>query len=181
MKLYRKELKKYDDGSIRSVYNFEKIEKIDDLKRFMLAIQNKFGTLNNIIVKNETSDNKILLYKKYKNLKEFCKDYQYENFEKFNIYEFLGVNLHFKIDITNNFIDIYQKKSDLLNQNDIDNYSYYLFENGLIVRYDKNNSNCSYLNEDNIWVEDNSLIPLICNPNYDYEEIDDPLEKKNYN
>ena len=50
MKLYKKDFKEYNDGSIRSIYNFEKIKKLDDLKEFMMLIQKKYGTLENIIL-----------------------------------------------------------------------------------------------------------------------------------
>lgn len=177
MKLYKVDSKNFDNGDIKKVYRFEQLKNLDDLKNFLLLIKNYYGEISEIIVKKDIGTNEIVFYKKYQEFEEFVNNYNLNNFKEFNIYEFLGNNMHFKIDILNNLIDIYQGSENTLIDGKIIDYEYYRFESGLIVRFNKGNAHCDYLDNNN-WVSKNSLITLIDDAAYKYEIIENPLEIK---
>ena len=176
MQLYKKENKRYKDGSTRNIYQFEHLNNCEELKKFIFSLQKKFGNIYNIIVKKYCI--KEWIYYHFDNYNDFVKNYNCEDIEEFNIYEFLSDGMHYKIDTVANLIYIYKLNS--INQQDSDNYEYYKFNSNLIVRYNNDNANCYYLDNNNEWVYKGSLISLIEDPAYKYEIISDPLsEKKN--
>lgn len=178
MKLYKQSSNNYEDGSKRDIYNFETLKTNDELKNFMILIQNQYGNLFDIIVKKYQIGNEVLFYHRYNDLNDFLDKYNKENIQEFNIYEFLSNNMHYKIDTLQNTLDIYQK-SNIDEINEVANYEYYRFSSGLIVRYNTKNAHCDYLNDDNEWISNNSLITKVDDAAYDYEIIENPVTTKN--
>lgn len=179
MKLYKQSSNDYEDGSKRNIYNFESLQNCDELKSFMVLIQNQYGKLFDIIVKKHQINNQVLFYHRYNDLNEFIGKYNKENIQEFNIYEFLSNNMHYKIDTLKNTLDIYQKNIIVDEENQTENYEYYRFDSGLIVRFNLRNAHCDYLNDDNRWVSNNSLLSMVDDAAYRYEIIENPLEIKN--
>lgn len=179
MKLYKQSSNDYEDGSKRNIYNFESLQNCDELKSFMVLIQNQYGKLFDIIVKKHQINNQVLFYHRYNDLNEFIEKYNKENIQEFNIYEFLSNNMHYKIDTLQNTLDIYQKNIIVNEENQTENYEYYRFDSGLIVRYNQANAHCDYLSDDNEWISKNSLLSMVDDAAYTYEIIENPLETKN--
>lgn len=179
MKLYKQSSNDYEDGSKRNIYNFESLKNCDELKNFMLLIQNQYGKLFDIIVKKYQTNNEVLVYHRYNDLNDFVEKYNKENIQEFNIYEFLSNNMHYKIDTLKNTLDIYQKNVIDEEVSETANYEYYRFSSGLIVRYNPKNAHCDYLSDDNEWISNNSLLSMVDDAAYDYEIIENPLEAKN--
>lgn len=174
MKLYEKSITKYSDGSIRNIYHIEPLKSCNELKGFLLSFQNKFGDICDIIVKRYVGRNEVLFYKRYADLYYFLKGFELADIKKFNIYEFLCSDMHCVIDTEKDIIDIY--RSEDIVEPESDNYEYYKFSSGLVVRYNNENGRCCYLDENNKWVRKNSLQSIIDDAAYAYKIIDDPLE-----
>lgn len=177
MNLYKKESITYENNSKRDIYSFEEIKSLEDLKNFMLLLKNQFGDLYDIIVKKDDGSQDRIFYSRYDTLDRFINSYNPSNFNRYNIYEFLGENLHIRIDLLEKLIDIYYRNAVYRSNNEKE-YSYYLFENGMIVRYPKSGGCCDYLDNNNNWVYDNTLFDKIIDPAYKCEEIDNPLDGK---
>lgn len=175
MELYEKGIKKYFDGSIRTVYQFDSLKSCNELKGFLLSIQNKFGDVQDIIVKRYVSDNKVLFYKRYNDLYDFLEKFDLPNVQEYNTYEFLCNGMHCKIDSEKDIIDIYHSVN--ITESESDNYEYYKFSSGLIVRYNNDSGRCYYLDDDNKWICKLSLQSMIDDAAYAYEIIDDPLKE----
>lgn len=178
MKLYKQSSNNYEDGARRDVYNFETLRINEELKNFMILIQEQYGNLFDIIVKKYQPGNEVLFYRRYNNLKDFIEKYNKEDIQEFNIYEFLSKNMHYKIDTLQNTLDIYQKSNINDEINEVESYEYYRFDSGLIVRYNIKNAHCDYLNDDE-WISNNSLISMVDDAAYKYEIIENPLTTKN--
>lgn len=174
MKLYEKSITKYSDGSIRNIYHLEPLKSCNELKGFLLSFQNKFGDICDIIVKRYEKENFISFYKRYNDLYDFLENFDLVNIKKYNIYEFLCSDMHCIIDTEKDIIDIY--RSEDIVEPKSDNYEYYKFRSGLVVRYNNDNGRCCYLDENNKWVRKNSLQSMIDDAAYAYEIIGDPLE-----
>lgn len=174
MELYEKGITKYSDGSIRNIYYLEPLKNCNELKGFLLSFQNKFGDIFDIIVKRYVGNSEVLFYKRYNDLYDFLEDFELADIKKYNIYEFLCVDMHCKIDTENDIIDIYH--SEEIAEPESDNYEYYKFSSGLVVRYSNGNGNCCYLDKNNKWVRKNSLQSIIDDSAYTYEIIDNPLK-----
>ncbi|MCI9433722.1 MAG: hypothetical protein HFI86_00405 [Bacilli bacterium] len=179
MKLYKQSSHDYEDGSKRNIYNFESLQNCDELKKFMILIQNQYGKLFDIIVKKYQVNNEVLFYHCYNDLNEFIKEYNRENIQEFNIYEFLSDNMNYKIDTLHNTLDIYQENIIGADENQTENYEYYRFDSGLIVRFNLRNAHCDYLDDDNRWISNNSLLSMVDDAIYNYKTIENPLETKN--
>lgn len=179
MKLYKQSSNNYEDGSKRNIYNFGSLKNVDELKNFMILIQNQYGNLFNIIVKKYQVNNEVLFYHCYNDLNTFIKEYNMENIQEFNIYEFLSNDMHYKIDTLQNTLDIYQENIIANGENQTENYEYYKFDSGLIVRFNLKNAHCDYLSDDNKWISNNSLLSMVDDAAYTYEIIENPLESKN--
>ena len=183
MQLYKKDSIKYDDGSVRNFYQFEALKNCNELKKLILSLQNKFGMIDEIIVRSEKTDNAqdIVFYKKYENLADFIKNYNLQDIQEFNMYVFTGNNVYYHLNTLSNTLAIYKENiiaEDMIEEEP--NYEYYKFENDLILRFDLNSAKCYYLTNDGNWKYDNSFRHFIDDPAYKYEIIDDPLsEKKN--
>lgn len=147
MELYEKGIKKYSDGSIRNIYQMETLKNCNELKGFLLSFQNKFGDVYDIIVKRYVSHSEVLFYRHYNDLYDFLEGFNLVNIQKYNIYEFLCDDMHCKIDSEKDIIDIYHS-NDII-EPESNNYEYYKFSSGLIVRYDNDNGNCYYLDKNN--------------------------------
>lgn len=173
MKLYEKSITKYSDGSIRNIYHLEPLKSCNELKGFLLSFQNKFGDILCIIVKRYEKENFISFYKRYNDLYDFLENFDLVNIKKFNIYEFLCGNMHCKIDFEKDIIDIYHP--NYISKPESDNYEYYKFSSGLIVRYNNDNGKCYYLDK-NKWILRYSLQSIIDDAAYAYEIIGDPLK-----
>lgn len=174
MELYEKSITKYSDGSIRNIYHLEPLKNCNELKGFLLSFQNKFGDIFDIIVKRYVGNSEVLFYKRYNDLYDFLEDFELADIKKYNIYEFLCVDMHCKIDTEKDIIDIY--RSEDVTESESDNYEYYKFSSGLVVRYNNDNGSCYYLGENNKWIRKNSLQSIIDDAAYAYEIIDNPLK-----
>ncbi len=118
--------------------------------------------------------NKVLFYRWYNDLYDFLEGFDLTYIKKYNIYEFSCSNMHCVIDTEKDILDIY--RSEYIAKPESDNYEYYKFSSGLVVRYNKDNGTCCNLDEDNRWVRKNSLQSMIDDAAYAYEMIDDPLK-----
>ncbi|MCM1059117.1 MAG: hypothetical protein NC452_02360 [Eubacterium sp.] len=175
MKLYQKITKKYEDGSIRKIYQLETLKSCNELKGFLLSFQNKFGDMDCIIVKRYVGVNKVLFYGRYIDLYDFLEKFNLADIKEYNTYEFSCDNLHCVIDTEKNIINIFQ--SDYLSEPESDNYEYCKFLNSkLIIRYNKDNGSCYYLDNYNRWICEYSLQRFLDDAAYSYEIIDDPLK-----
>lgn len=173
MKLYEKSITKYSDGSIRNIYHLEPLKSCNELKGFLLSFQNKFGDICDIIVKRYVGRNEVLFYKRYNELYDFLEDFDLTDIKKYNIYEFSCSNMHCKIDSEKDIIDIYHL--NYISKPESDNYEYYKFSSGLVVRYNNDNGKCYYLAK-NKWILRYSLQSIIDDAAYAYEVIDNPLK-----
>ncbi len=177
MKLYKQNSEIYSNGSKKEVYKFENLQNNNDIKNFLKLLQEQFGIIYDINVKKYKSESEILLYDHYDNLNEFIARYNNPNMKDYNVYEFLGQNIHYRINTDNNTIEIYFKKKRIKDEIQPD-YEYYKFANGLIIRIDKNTAHCFYLTTSGQWKNDDAYLKFVEDAAYKYEIIDDPLEEK---
>ncbi|MCM1059134.1 MAG: hypothetical protein NC452_02445 [Eubacterium sp.] len=181
MTLYKQGTISYHYGAERNTYLFTPLNNSDELKKFMISLQNFCGEIWFIIVKKYfgTNDNKVMLYEKYDALLVFLEKFGLQDIKEFNTYEFLGIDpnckfkMHCKIDTIKNILDIY--KSDYTAEPEEGSYTYYKFENGIIVRLNTEGSGCHFLTNDNRWKLDYSYEDWIYDAAYKYVEISDPL------
>ena len=180
MTLHKYKTTIYEDGTERNIYRFAPLHSCDDLKKFMISLENICGDIDDIIVKRYIDEHTVLLYEKYEFFPDFLEKFNLEDIKEFNKYEFSGTDKDHrfdaicKIDTIDSTINIYT--FDHYENLETDNYEYYKFDNDLIVRYNLDSGRCYYLlRDEKRWVSNNSLISKIEDAAYKYIEISDPL------
>ena len=125
-----------------------------------------------MIISNCTSDDEVF-YKRYDDLPDFL-----DNFNLQIIREYNKFKTYNKINTVKNTFTFYKCYDDEFDEPQKDNYRYYKFRNGTIVRINMTGRGCHYLTKDNRWKLDYSYEDWIYDAAYSMVEISDPLSGK---
>ncbi len=167
---------------INEKISLKKIENLNDLRLIVDFCTKKYG---NIISIEMISYNN--LYNKFWSIDELFKSYNNDQLLsiiciRLSIISNDGKALGIDIDKKNNLLYVKEYSKEMNSQkniltnlkNDYDisydpNYTYYKFDNGVIVKYDNDESTYYKLDENNVWVNDNSVIRWFGDSEHTYE------------
>lgn len=143
-------------NSNTNIYTIDSINNVNEIISLFNKIKTSYGNITNIQMNTNNSnislnsfDDLIKINIDLNNITSFV----FESDNKFK----------FNLDIKNKTLSVENLKEDT-------NIIYYKFDNGLIVKYDRDKGALYYLDENKNWIYDNTLIEKIYEDNYEQIE-----------